>query len=114
MWLVMRMLRIPWTTRRTNKEVLRRAGLERELMTVIRRRQIGFVVHILRGNGLEKDCLLGSIDRRKARGRQRLNFIDGIRNVTECDTVSNVLRLAGDRIVWRCVAACVNLDTALR
>ena len=114
MWFARRMLRIPWTARRTNEEVLRRAGVKRELMTMIRRRQIGFVGHILRSNGLEKDCLLGMIDGRRARGRQRSKFMDGIREVTGCETMGDVMRLAEDRSVWRSVPAYVNLDTAFR
>ena len=83
-------------------------------MTVIMRRQIGFVGHILRGDGLKKDCLLGMIERRRARGRQRLKLMNGIIDVTGCETVVDVLRLAEDRSVWRSVAAYFNLDTALR
>ena len=70
--------------------------------------------HILRGNGLEKDCLLGMIDGRRARGGQRLKIMDGIRDVTGCETVVDVVRLAEDKSVWRSVAAYINLDTALR
>ena len=83
-------------------------------MTMIRRRRIGYVGHILRGNGLEKDCLLGMIDGRKAKGRQRLKFMNGIRDVTGCETVMDVLGLVEDMSVWRSVAAYVNLDTSVR
>ena len=65
MWFVRRMLRIWWTARSANEMVLRRAGVKSELMTMIRRRQIGFVGCIFRGNFLEEDCLLGMIDGRK-------------------------------------------------
>ena len=81
---------------------------------MIRRRHIGYVGHLLRGNCFEKDCLLGMIDGRRASHRQRLTLIDGIRDVTGCETVVDVLRLAEDRSVWRSVAAYVDLDTALR
>ena len=91
------MLRIPWTARRTNEEVLRRADVKRELLKMIRKRQIRFVGTILRGNGLKKDCLLGMIDGRRARGRQRLKFMDGIGDVTGSEIVVDVLRLAEDR-----------------
>ena len=57
--IVRRMFRIPWTARRTNKEVLRGAGVKKEWVMLIKRREIGFVGQILRRNGLEKDCLLG-------------------------------------------------------
>ena len=83
-------------------------------MAMIRRRQIGFVMHILKRNGLEKDCLLGMFNGRRARGKQRLKFMDGIRDVTGCETMVDVLRLAYDRSVWRSVAVYVNLNTELR
>ena len=58
-WFYRRMLRVPWTARRTNLEILQRAGVRRELMTVIKRSQVGFLGHLLIRSGLEKDCLLG-------------------------------------------------------
>ena len=69
MWFVGRMLRIPRTARRMNEEVLRRAEVERESLASIRRRQTVFAGHVLRGNGLEKDCVLGMIEARRAIGR---------------------------------------------
>ena len=43
MWFIRRILRVPWTARRTNEEVLQMAGVKRELMTQIRKRQLGFL-----------------------------------------------------------------------
>jgi hypothetical protein len=40
MWIIRRMMRVPWTLRKTNEEVLQMAGVGRELLTVIRRRQL--------------------------------------------------------------------------
>ena len=74
-------------------------------MTVFARRQISFVGHILRGNGLEKKCLLGMIEGRRARRRQRLKFMDGIRVATGCEIVADMLRLPEDRSVSPSVAA---------
>ena len=54
MWFMKRMMRIPWTTRRTNEEMLQMTRGCRELLTVIRRKQIGFIGHILKGSGLER------------------------------------------------------------
>ena len=107
-------MRIPWTARRTNDEVLQMAGGCREMLTVIRRKSIGFIGHILRGSGLKRECLLGMIKGRRARGRQRLKYMDGIKELVGCGSVSKVVRLAEDRSVWRSIAANVNMDTALR
>ena len=114
MWFLRRMLRIPWTARRTNEDVLRIVGVQRELMTVIRRRQLRFVGHVLRGNGWERGSLLGMIEGRRARGRQRLKYMDGIKEVVGCERAVDVLRLVEDRSVWRSIVANVNCDSALR
>ena len=81
---------------------------------VIRRRQIGFLGHILRGSGLERECLLGMIEGRRARGRQRLKYMDSIKELVGCGSMSEVMRLVEDRSVRSSIAANVNLDTALR
>ena len=54
MWFLRRMYRIPWTARETNEAVLNRAGIERSLIKTVRRRQLKFLGHILRSEGLEK------------------------------------------------------------
>ena len=106
-------MRIPWTARRTSDEVLQMVRGCRELLTVIRR-QIGFIEHILKGSGLERECLLGMIEGRRARGRQRMKYMDSIKELLGCGNISKVLRLAENRSVWRSIAANVNLDTVLR
>ena len=58
--------------RRTNEEVLGMAGMERVLMATIRRRQLGYLGHAIRADGLEKSVLLGFIEGRRARRRQRI------------------------------------------
>ena len=70
------MLRIAWTDKVTNEEVLRRAGLKRELMRCIEKRQLQFLGHILRAQGLESDCSLVTINGRRAKGRQRKKYMD--------------------------------------
>ena len=62
MWFVRRMLRIQWTDKVTNEEVLRRAGLERGLMRSIEMRQLQFLGHILRAQGLESVCWQGKME----------------------------------------------------
>ena len=60
------------------------------------------------------ECPIGTIQEKGARGRQRLKFMDGIRDVTGNKTVVDVLRPVEYRRVCRFVAVYVNLDTALR
>ena len=67
---------IQWTDKVTNEEELRRAGLERGLKRSIEKRQLQFLGHILRAQGLESDCLLARINGRRAKGRQPEKFMD--------------------------------------
>ena len=78
MWCYRRMLRINWTDRVTNEEVLQRIGMQRTLIKEIRKRQINFLDHILRREKTEHLCLTGKIEGRKSRGRQRLKYLDSI------------------------------------
>ena len=58
---------------------------------------------------MERECLLDMIEgRRRVRGRQRLKYMDGIKELVGCGSLSEVLRLAKDRSVWRFIAANVN------
>ena len=64
--------------------------------------------HVLRGTGLERDCLLGMIEGKRARGRQRMQYIDGIKEMVEKETMEEVGKSARNRRVWRSIVANVN------
>ena len=98
MWFLRRMLRIPWTARVTNERVLEMAGVPHEMLAVIRVRQLGFVGHILRHEGLKKDVLLGRIEGRRGRGRPRMKYTDSLlKDVNGVDSVVELVRMARDR-----------------
>ena len=70
------MLRILWRGKVSNDEVLRRAGVRRELMANIERRQLQFLGHVLSARGLEMDCRLGRMNEK--RGRQQLKYMESL------------------------------------
>ena len=76
--------------------------------------QIGFLGHVLGGRGLERYCLLGMVEGRGARGRQRMKYMDGIRELNGCGRTEEVLRYTRDRLAWRSIATNIDLVTALR
>ena len=76
-------------------------------MATVRRRQLGFTGHVLRGDGLQKDCLLGMIEGR-ARGRQRIKYMDGIKEMVGREKIEEVMELTADRKLWRSIVANVN------
>ena len=82
MWIWRRVLNVPWTDRVRNERILERMGTERELLVTIRKRQLQFLGHVLRMEGLENLCLTGRIEGVRARGRQREKFMDGLKRVT--------------------------------
>ena len=100
--------------RRTNREVLEMANTQRKLLTILRQRQLRYIGHVFRGNSLEKDCLLGNVEGRTAKGRQRTKYVDGIEAFVGCNDIGEVLRLGERREDWRIIVAHVNKDTALR
>ena len=104
MWFLRRMLRIPWTDHITNEEVLRKAGCQRKLMFNIRKRQLLFLGHVIRKEGLEELVLSGKVDGKKGRGRPRTTFMSSITSWTRKSGVE-MLRKAKDRDLWRDMVA---------
>ena len=98
MWFVRGMVRIQWTDKVTTEEVLRRAGLERGFMRSIEKRQLQFLGHMLRAQGLESDFLLTIIIGMRAKGRQRKKFMDClIESFNGRYKVAGFVHLAKDR-----------------
>ncbi len=89
-----------------NPLVLRRAGVERVMIKTIRRKQLNFVGHILKADGLEKNYLLGRVEGRRAGGRQRIKYMDALlAQLEDGRRVVDLVRLAEDRAEWRSMVA---------
>ena len=72
-------MRVPWTSRRSNQSILKEISLEysfEELMLKLKLRYFGHLMQ--RGDSFEKTLMLGKIEGRKRRGRQRMRWLDGI------------------------------------
>ena len=114
MWFYRRMLRVSWRDRVTNGEVLERVGQQRSLLGELRKRQMSFLGHVIRGEKLEHLCLTGMIEGRRARGRQRIKYLDTIVEDLEGRMTANqLIQSARDRERWKLVTAHI-YDTALR
>ena len=115
MWFIRRMLKIPWTEKKSNKEVMEQAGYQRSLIKTIRKRQMKFLGHICRTDGIEKQVLCGKIEGKRGRGRQRNTFINSLNNYVTDGTIGNteLIRRTEDREVWRAmvVDVCTRPDT---
>lgn len=104
MWCYRRMMRISWIERKTNEEVLRMVSAERELVQIIRKRQLQFLGHVVRRKQLEHLVLTGMVSGKRARGRQRLTFLTAMKNVTG-KRPTELLHLCDDRERWRQLTA---------
>ena len=99
------MLKIPWTAKRTNAEVMEEAGLTRSLVDRIRKQQATFVGHILRRKGLEHLVITGKMKGSRGRGRQREQMIDSLGAWMYIDKTASAISAAKDRAVWKDVIA---------
>ena len=103
MWLWRRMMRVPWTSRLTNEAVLNMVGENRQLIRIARKRQLGFLGHIMRREGMENLALTGMIEGKRGRGRPREKYLDGLVRMTngKVKTPLNIIRATKDRQKWK-------------
>ena len=115
MWCYRRMLKIAWTERVSNEQVLIRAGAKREMMRMIRQRQLRFLGHVMRRQQLESNCMTGRLDGRRGRGRPRMKFLDSLAKAVGRGTRPvELLQMTSRREDWRSMVANVLGDTAPR
>ena len=115
MWLWRRVLKVSWTERVTNEDILLRVGAKRELVSSVRKRQMRFLGHVMRQQELENLSLTGKIEGKRPRGRPRQKYMDGIVRATGGRmTATQLLHLAYKKDEWRAMVANVPDDTALR
>ena len=101
LWCWRRLLRIPWTARRTNKPVTESIKATNPLETLIKKQQLSYFGHIMgRENSLEKSIMLGMGGGTRKRGRPRARWLDDIKAVPKC-TLTELCGSARDRDAWR-------------
>jgi hypothetical protein len=101
MWTWKRLLRISWTERKSNEEILRIVEEKRVLLSIIRSRSGKLIGHIMSHNLFIINIMEGRINERKGRGRPRKTFIGGIIGMAGCNGYSHMKTLALKREEWR-------------
>ena len=78
------LLRVPWTARRSNQFILKEISPEYSLEGLMLKRKLQYFGHLMRKtDSFEKTLMLGKIEGRRRRGRQRMRWLDGITDVMD-------------------------------